>query len=295
MGNLKFSIRKPSFAVIFTTLLLLFTGLSKADDDKTHFSSVGNIGLTITNFGTIGHGFTLWPSQPSCEYPKESGIEHLFDGGMWIGGRKNGINYVTTGAIDASISSRGEGFEYTNEAGQIITEKSSLLTSQYYSPSAISHQDFLCEFTDTNTSVGGQIILNHSPLGVKIIQQSYCWNYPYADFFVILRYRIINIGYRGNNSAIDSLYVGLWNDLVVRNTNITRPGGTSFYTKGGNGWDSAYSMGYEFDSNGDVGFTNSYIGIKFLGSTPFGITPNDTNPIPRYFVTWQFRNTVDPI
>ncbi|MCX7878009.1 MAG: hypothetical protein N2510_05125, partial [Ignavibacteria bacterium] len=252
--------KKKFFFILIYFLLISFT---KADDDVTKFTNVGSIGLTITNFGTIGHGFTLWPSQPSCEYPKGSGIEHLFDGGLWIGGIKNGVVRVTTGAIDASSANRGEGFEFTNAPGQLITHISSLLTSAFYSPNAISHQDFICEYTDTNTSVGGQIIVNHNPLGLKIIQQSYCWNYPYADFFVILRYRIINIGYRGNNSRIDSLYVGLWTDLVVRNTQRTRPGGTAFYTKGGNGWDSSYSLGYEFDATGDIGFTNSYIAVSY--------------------------------
>lgn len=283
------------FLPLVISIFLLYGGLNFADDDNSHYSSVGNIGLTITNFGTIGHGFTLWPGQPSCQYPKSSGIEHLFDGGLWVGGRKNGTTYVTTGAIDASVGNRGEGFEYTNASGQHISEKSSLNTSPYYSPDAISHQDFICEYTDTNTTVGGVIIVNHTPLGIKIIQQSYCWNYPYADFFVIMRYRIVNIGYRGNNSAIDSIYTGLWTDLVVRNTTITPPGGSSFYTKGGDGYDSSYSLGYEFDATGDVGFTNSYIGIKFLGSTPFGIISTDTNRVPVNFVTWQFRNTVDPI
>lgn len=282
-----------SFALI--VLIFIFNTNNFADDDNTHYTSVGNIGLTITNFGTIGHGFTLWPNQPSCEYPKQSGIEHLFDGGLWVGGRKNGVTYVTTGAIDASTANRGEGYEYTSELGQNITEKSSLLSSPFYNPTAISHQDFICEYTDTNTTVGGQIIYNHTPLGLKIIQQSYCWNYPYADFFVILRYRIINIGYRGNNTPVDSIFTGMWTDLVVRNTNITRPGGSSFYTKGGDGWDSTYDMAYEFDSNGDVGFTNSYVGVKFLGSTPFGKIISDTNKVQRNFVTWQFRNTVDPI
>jgi hypothetical protein len=280
---------------VITASFILLSSECKADDDNSHYTNAGNIGLTITNFGTIGHGFTLWPQQPSCEYPKATGIEHLFDGGIWVGGRKNGVTYVTTGAIDASVANRGEGFEFTNAAGQTITVRSSLTTSPNYSTLAISHQDFICEYTDTNTTIGGQVILNHVPLGIKIIQQSYCWNYPYADFFVIMRYRIINIGYRGNNTPIDSIYTGLWTDLVVRNTQITRPGGSAFYTKGGNGWDSASSMGYEFDATGDVGFTNSYIGIKFLGSTPFGTTNLDTNRIPRHFVTWQFRNTVDPI
>lgn len=273
---------------------LLYGGFIHADDDVSKYTNVGNIGLTITNFGTVGHGFTLWPGQPSCEYPRGSGIEHLFDGGIWVGGIKGGVIRVSTGAIDAAAANRGEGFEFTNEAGQTITHKSSLLTSPFYSPTAISHQDFICEYTDTNTIVGGQVIVNHVPMGLKVIQQSYCWNYPYADFFVIMRYRIVNIGYRGDNSRIDSLYIGMWNDMVVRNTQVTRPGGSTFYTKGGNGWDSTFNMGYEFDANGDVGFTNSYIGIKFLGSTPYGVTQADTTPVGRNFVTWQFRNTVDP-
>lgn len=282
------------FLSTITACSLLYGGFIHADDDVSKFTNMGNIGLTVTNFGTVGHGFTLWPGQPSCEYPRGSGIEHLFDGGLWVGGVKNGVIRVSTGAIDAAAANRGEGFEFTNETGQTITHRSSLLTSPFYSPNAISHQDFICEYTDTNTIVGGQVIVNHVPMGLKVIQQSYCWNYPYADFFVIMRYRIINIGYRGDNTRIDSLYLGMWNDMVVRNTQITRPGGSTFYTKGGNGWDSAYNMGYEFDANGDVGFTNSYIGIKFLGSTPYGVTQADTTPTGRNFVTWQFRNTVDP-
>jgi len=282
------------FSSTLLTCILLYGGSVIADDDINHYTNVGNIGLTITNFGTIGHGFTLWPGQPSCEYPKGSQIEHIFDGGLWIGGKKNGIIRVTTGAIDASAASRGEGFEYTNAAGQIITQRSSLLTSPFYSPLAVSHQDFICEYTDTATTIGGQVIVNHNPLGLKVIQSSYCWNYPYADFFVIMRYRIINIGYRGDTSPIDSVFTGMWTDLVVRNTQITRPGGSSFYTKGGNGWDSLYNMGYEFDAIGDVGYTNSYVGIKILGSTPYGRTMADTLPTGRNFVSWQFRNTVDP-
>ena len=79
-----------TFLTFFVLFFLFYTGAT-ADDDVSHWTSVGNIGLTVTNFGTIGHGFTLWPSQPFCAYPKSSGIEHLFDGRLWVGGRKNGI------------------------------------------------------------------------------------------------------------------------------------------------------------------------------------------------------------
>jgi hypothetical protein len=86
-----------------------------------------------------------------------------------------------------------------------------------------------------------------------------------------------------SNKYIDSVYVGLWTDAVVRNTNITSPrtGGT-FFDKGGNGYSDSMKIAYEFDATGDIGFTDSYIGIQFLGSSHF----DSVN-----FNCWQFRNT----
>jgi hypothetical protein len=263
------------------------------DDDNTKSTDVGNIGLTITNFGTYGHGFSLWPQQPSCEYPLGSGIEHLFDGGLWIGALisddENGSNrngpFVTTGAVDASsVSARGGGFEYTNESGSFVRERSSLIDSKFFDPKAISHQDFVMDFVDTNSFLSnGELIVDHRPLGVAIHQESYAWNFPFADFFVIMNYWIKNT----SNKYLDSIHVGLWTDTVVRNTNITSPRtGSAFFNKGGNGYSDSLKIAYEFDAAGDVGFTDSYIGIQYLGSDKESDSVN--------FVNWQFRNTTDP-
>jgi len=91
-----------------------------------------------------------------------------------------------------------------------------------------------------------------------------------------------------SNKAIDSVYVGLWNDAVVRNTNITSPRvGSPFYLRGGNGYIDSLRLGYEFDYDGDPGFTDSYFAVKYLGSIPKVDTA--------YFQSWQFRNNTDPI
>lgn len=262
-------------------------------DDNSKYTSIGNLGITITNFGTYGHGFALWPQQPSGEYPKGSGIEHIFDGGLYIGGfisndaqgsGKTGP-FVTTAAVDAaSVSARGGGFEFTNSKEAVVVERSSLLTSRYYKPQAVSHQDFVMEFTDTNLVwENGEPIQEHSPLGVGVHLETYAWNFPFADFFVIFNYTIKNV----SNKYLDSVYVGLWTDAVVRNTKITSPGGSAFFNKGGNGYMDSIKVAYEFDSNGDIGFTDSYLGIQFLGSD----TPYDSVN----FVNWQFRNTADPL
>ncbi len=275
------------------------------DDDNSHSTNVGNIGITVTNFGTYGNGFVLWPDQPSCEYPLGSGIEHIFDGGLWVGGYVANDSlgqgkvgpFVTTGAVDASsVAGRGGGFEYTNAPGNLVTERSSLYDSRYFSPYAISHQDFLLDFVDTNRVLeNGEPITDHSPLGLSIHGESYAWNFPFADFFVIFNYWIKNV----NQKYLDSLFIGLWTDTVVRNTRITgRPSGSAFFNKGGNGYNDSIKIAYEFDAAGDLGFSDSYVGIQFLGSEP---------TIPNYypsgfedslssvnFVTWQFRNTDDP-
>ncbi len=290
---------KKILILFFTTFYALYPQsnqqklFKQLDDDNSKYTNVGNIGLTVTNFGTYGNGFSLWPKQPSCEYPLGSGIEHIFDGGLWVGGfiSSDSLNskpqgpFVTTGAVDAaSVANRGGGWEFTNQPGSLVRERSSLYTSEYYSPDAISHQDFVMDYVDTNRTLSnGEIIVDHVPLGIAVHQETYAWNFTFANFFVILNYWIKNV----SDKYIDSVYIGLWTDTVVRNTNITSPRiGAAFYNKGGNGYVDSLHIAYEFDATGDIGFTDHYIGIQFLGAN----VPYDSVN----FVSWQFRNTTDP-
>lgn len=260
-------------------------------DDNSKFTTAGNIGLTVTNFGMLGHGFRLCPDQPSCQYPKGSGIEHLWGGGIWIGGFRNGQLGVSTGAdLPLSVSSfynGAEGLEFTNDIPSTVIERSSLPDSRYYSPDAISHQDFIADFTDSNQVIPGTTnpIPKHDyPLNVSIHQETYAWNFPFADNFVILNYMIKNTG----TDPIDSVYVGLWADPVVRNTKVTPPTvGSPFYSHAGNGFVDSLRMTYTFDYDGDPGLTDSYIGMKLLGTTPVRQTV--------YYNSWQFHNTSDPV
>ncbi|MBL8008171.1 MAG: hypothetical protein JNJ56_11620, partial [Ignavibacteria bacterium] len=284
-----------SLSLIFTVFSFYSfyhpTGIQ--DDINNKYTNVGNIGLTITNYGTIGNGFVTFPNQPSCQYPKASGIEHLFVGGIWVGAIKGTSALVTTAAIDVSNANRTEGFEFTNAPGLGITEKSSLQNSPNYRPDAVSHQDFVSEYFDTNTVANGTVIQNHTPMGIKILMESYCYDFNFANNWVILNYKIVNIGYRGDTTPLDSIFTGMWCDGVVRNTNITIPGGSAFYNKGADGYDSTLRMAYEYDYNGDPGFTDSYVGFKLLGVSPKQTNENINSRTK--FTIWQFRNTTDPI
>lgn len=265
-------------------------------------TNVGNLGMTVSNLGIVGNSFSgtfTVEGFPSCEFPIGSGVEHIFDGGLWIGANINGVTTaVTSGAVDASsgYSTGRSGFEFSAPVGSTLAERSTLFDSPYYLPNAVSHQDFVSDFSDSAVIVPGTStpISNHdNPLDVSVHFESYNWNYSFANFFVILNFRITNIG--GN--TLDGLHIGYWVDGVVRNVNITQPGGTAFYNKGGNGYIDSLNLAYEFDAAGDVGFTDSYVASKFLGAEDangFHHPELDTS-FKCHFNSWQFNNAADPL
>ncbi|MCH8555659.1 MAG: hypothetical protein LAT76_10900 [Schleiferiaceae bacterium] len=255
----------------------LFLGVMGWDVQGQSFqeraTTSSNMRLNVTNLGTFGNAFRGYrdgSGNASCEYPAGSGIEHLFEGGLWVGGVENGNTVrVSTSAIDApqGYAPGRAGFEFTAPMGATLAERSTLFDSPFYSPNAVSHQDYVATFTDANVTIPGlgTPIQNHNnPMNLEMTMETYNWNYSFSDFMVIVNVKIKNIG----QNFFDSLHVGLWNNTVVRNINITPAGagGAVFFQQGGNGFMDSLDLAYCFDATGDVGFTDSYIGQKFLGS-----------------------------
>jgi hypothetical protein len=225
----------------------------------------------------------------------------MFVGGLWVGAYLgNEGPYVSTGAVDvSSVKDVAAGFEYTNAVGTRTVERSTISDNRYFDPNAVSHQDFIADFVDTNKIVPGTstVIPDHDyPLGLAVHLETYAWNFSFAENFIILNYTITN----HSGKVLDSVYAGIWVDMVVRNTNITPPRGSTFFSHGGNGFIDSLRVAYEFDVDGDPGFTDSYIGLAMLGTTPiqvFGPKPmgGDSLGPKTVYNTWQFRNTTDPI
>ncbi len=281
----------------------------RAADDYNHYTSVGQIGMTVTNFGLIGHGYNI-EGQPSCLYKQYSEldfeqVEHFSYGGIWVGGIVEGVHRVSTGCVDGSPSSR-PGWEWNN-AGQeeiatnpaySIIERSGLRSSSHYDTTAISHQDFYTSYTDTATVVPGETteILNHTPMGLKVDLTSLAWNYSYAEGFVILDATITNISQQYDPDSvgwtIDSVRVGYWLDESVGNFNYT-----DYYTPGEWDWrdnlagivrtdgnttaeGDTINMGIGYDADGDLGYAESMVGCRFIGgsaphlSDPTALVPN---------------------
>ena len=308
------------FFLLLPALLLLDSSVCTAqllskinDDDATKYTTAGNIGLTITNFGTLGNRFLPRPFQPSCQYPRGSNVEHISLAGIWIGAisQKDGQPHVSTAATDVNPSAGQSvtlGYELTNAPGSFIEERSSLPLNQSFKLGSVSHQDFVMDFSDTNRRSGNDTIPEHVPLGVAIHLESYAWNFPFADNFVLLNYTIKNVG----TDVLLDMYVGLWDNAVVQNLNLSGTGVSAHMAKS---YLDSLRMMYTFDYNGAFitstnvrTVTNTYVGIKLLGTTPFPrkdsangfyyenqlidslseLTKNT------FFNAWQFNNQSNP-
>jgi transcription elongation factor len=89
---------------ILLLLAFLCSLITQAQNFEEFQTTQANIRLSATNAGTFGNAFRGYKDgsgTPSLEYPAGSGIEHLFEGGIWIGGTSNGVIRVSTSAYDS--------------------------------------------------------------------------------------------------------------------------------------------------------------------------------------------------
>lgn len=269
--------------LLLIILLPAFGAAQQFGEKEEKATSIGRIGLTITNIGVIGNSFRgpFVEGAPSMEFPIGSGIEHLFDGGLWIGASVRGENLVSTGAAgdDANGYDPGNaGYEFTYLSN--ITERSSLFDATYYDPRAVSHQDFVTRYSDSLTIVPNSTIsiTDHTkPLYAVVQQEAYAWNFPFADFFVILNFRITN----HSIDAWEDVYLGYWVDFVVRNVKVVAPRGTDFFSHGANGILDSLDMTYTYNYDADIGFADSYAGMAVLGGEWRGALLK-----PKAFMSW---------
>lgn len=271
----------------------------RADDSDRNYTTVGQIGLTVANFGTLGTRNAYWSEgQPSCEYPIGSRIEHIYQAGLWVGAEirsanplRDGVRAVSTASSNIVSTVTGRGFEFVSLPGTTVMQRSSLSESRYFDTSAVSHQDFVGWYTDTTPRDTSDPTDRPVPLGITVRQESYAWNFPFANAFVLIHYTIYNTG----ADTLDSVYVGLWDNSVVRNTNNVRPGTAGYFERSANGYVDSLRMKYTFDYSGipTPPAAGSYVGIKLLGATPFplGIDSLGDLRVKTYYNAWTFVTT----
>lgn len=260
-----------------------------AIDDYDNYTIVGEMGLTVTNFGIIGEGWNN-PDQPSARY-KQYGteremVELLSYGGLWIGGIPivDGVEQtarVSTAIVDGAFDYGEEGFEFNTSPalGDTIHTRSTISSAgtsplaSYFSLDAVSHQDLLADFNDFNSD-----IINHEPLGIDVHLEAYAWSHSFMESFVILDYTITNksdlVDSSGAGWDIKNLFAGIWADASVNNMNYKsrwEPGSGFSWYDNINSYEGSYNkngyprnIGYQYDYDGDDGWSKVYFGIMAL-------------------------------
>ena len=173
---------------------------------------VGELWLTITNWGFFGTEYDL--NFSGCTFPAYSNTCYLFWGGLWVGAiNEEGDTLVSTGCEGWA----GPHYEFypgpldgIDDHKDVITERSTRESSPYYSPLAVSEQDFIAFYSDTATSATWPAFIgpDHEPLGIEVTQRSFAWSYSHARDFIIFDLSLKNVG----EDTLRDIYVGLFLD-----------------------------------------------------------------------------------
>ncbi|UCG62708.1 MAG: hypothetical protein JSV52_05325 [Candidatus Zixiibacteriota bacterium] len=182
---------------------------------------IGDLRLCFRNEGTIGSTWWYnWGTDyftgdilESCEYPQGSHTIYLWAGGLWIGTGRGGDTLVTTAYADGILYS-----EFWPELVDFsrIVKRTKIPGEPYYSPEAVSEEDYLVLFTDTVPQANNNFLEteDHRSIGIEVSQSSYAWSYANAEDFVIFDYSIRNI----SSELLKDIYLGIHADPDVRFT-----------------------------------------------------------------------------
>jgi len=171
-----------------------------------------NITTSLTSNGKFG--FESYYPKNGIGFIYKDQYDILYEMGLMIS---------ANGTIVSDCVRGGEDFEMQSKAEQII-------------PAQISDFDVNTIFND---------ILNSSPIGVNITQNTFAWDNTLAENFIVVKYDIIN----NNAFSIDSFYLGLFADWDIVDYAVNTVG---------------------FDQNMNISYTNSgegtdlYAGIQLL-------------------------------
>jgi hypothetical protein len=266
--------------------------------DCSAIHNVGNLQMNVTNWGCFGsYPNSTQPTAdcPSAQWPANSGVEHLWIAGLWVGARKGGIPVVSTAAFQREFRPPGnedplariyESFEGMFGGARLPAppddDSDGLFDEDWRNGvdddgdgavdedfAAISQQMFTCWYTDDHPQ---SVVVNpeHTPLHLFVRQESYQWEDEQFYDFVGVEYQILNYGH----DIIEDIYIGFFADCDVglrTDDEYAQDDCTGLYqgyrcARRGDVMVPVYvSVAYFYDCDGDDGLSPGYFGICFLG------------------------------
>lgn len=212
----------------------------------TGITSGNQVSMSVTNYGWIGNSFIS--RSPSLEYPAGLGLEHLTHGGLWVGAHAvdgmGPFTGVTAAALDASLAVGGPSCTEYSPATEFVL-RSSLPASPYYSPDALSEEDWICTFDDLTPKSTSYNPEAHRPIGIRVRQQNHAWSASALEDIELFRFTVTNVG----ANALTDVWVGMYTEFASGDKNAYScwppssgcgPGG--WFNKKWLQWDGAWRM-----------------------------------------------------
>lgn len=238
----------------------------RADSFKLGLTDIGEIRLVLSNAGTFGDRF-FSRNNVGMEFPAHTGIEHLVRAGVWIGAihAATGDTMVSIGAHDAFyLDPIVDDTEFTPVEPEPPQTSSRLPSSPYYRPGTISDENTRTVYVDSIQFTKTTPEEPHTPMGVRVVQNTYAWGFSPYDQFIIVQLDVINHG----DAELQDLWIGVYSEMVTNNRNYFRnwpPGGVWFDFQLPQ-WHADLRLLSNHNARGDVTGATQWAGVKVVGS-----------------------------
>ncbi|NOZ04259.1 MAG: T9SS type A sorting domain-containing protein [FCB group bacterium] len=160
-------------------------------DGKYH--DVGKVRLLITNFGTLFPRGSVDTEELNCEYPPNSGEEHISEAGLWIGGITPDNDTLVSVTSSWNPFMTDYEFYASEEPWDTIwvIERGNTAHIPYWPGPyvAFSNQDFVCRYSDYSKAALANP--DHKPLYIDVIQTSYAWSSVLLEDIIVLSFYVI--------------------------------------------------------------------------------------------------------
>jgi hypothetical protein len=204
--------------------------------DGSVVHDVGRLLLNITNFGLLGSQYTVpspFSQAPSGRWPGSNGVDHLWSAGLWIGAEVLGERHVSTGQYETELRATeapadtiyrlawgapgaaryplpspdddADGVEDEDPCNGRDDDGDGLTDED---AAGVGDQHFRCELDDLHA---GDDLIDHVPLGIAVVQQSYQWSHDAVADIVGFDFTIKNVG----DQVLEDIYVGMFSDFDI--------------------------------------------------------------------------------
>jgi len=259
-----------SFLCVLFSILIITSQL-RAQTNVVNANQGYQMRLEFDNrgaFGKVSYGLTNPPQDSiGLDYPIGARVEHIYGGGLWVGGlldTSNGgtsppVRLVTTGFKGWSSPFYefypGPSVADSIWTGSRIDTVSPTGWDSYWGAALpyrpVADDERHCRYRDDNASVS-----QHIPMHLEVIQSSYTWNDTYSAGIHIIRYKVINTG----TKPIDSVYVGIFLDGDVGPISII-----NYWNNNSSGFRLVYRLGF---INNPVNTGSTPVGVSYITLSP---------------------------